>query len=255
MTSYKFEYCVCPDFLYKNGKCAVCGNWIDDPKEYSKSKRNNFEIQSVVDGECDCLDPSINLDSICQKCLRKVVLIDPVVFFKESSGKSDSVQSPKTGFPSTITETPQSNQVFCTNCGVEIEIKHKYCASCGQANSLSAEQGEGIRNQKLHKDAKANPGLQFISKNKGSQIQFLIGGLVLFLIIAIVVIARSSGGGSPGGGSPSGGDGGTEGRWVTKCRSVMVPNPNYPGDQVPLSERIGIPKFFTEQQCTDVYIP
>jgi len=241
--------------LYKNGKCAVCGNWIDDPKEYSKNKRNKYEIQTVVDGECDCLDPSINLAGICQKCFRKVVSIDPVVFFKESSRNSDSVELPKTNFPSNIMGTLQSNQVFCTNCAVEIEIEHKYCASCGHANSLSAEQGEGIRNQELHKDAKANPGLQFISKSKSSQFQFLIGGLVLSLIIAIVVIARSSGGGSPGGGSPSGGDGGTEGRWVEKCRYVWVPNPNYPGDQVPLSERIGIPRDFSVRQCTDVYIP
>jgi len=91
MTSKSFEYCVCPNFLYKDGKCAVCGNWIDDPKEYSKSKRNKFEVRSIVDGDCECLAPAIDLDGVCKSCLRKVALIEPAVFFREAR----EVSSPK----------------------------------------------------------------------------------------------------------------------------------------------------------------
>jgi len=45
------------------------------------------------------------------------------------------------------------------------------------------------------------------------------------------------------------------GHWVTKCRQVLVRNPNYNGDQNGVSQNItnGPPNVF-QQQCTDQYV-
>jgi hypothetical protein len=51
--------------------------------------------------------------------------------------------------------------------------------------------------------------------------------------------------------------GGTQGNghWVSKCRPVLVPNPNYQGDQNSVSGNLANgPQNIFEQQCTDVYV-
>ena len=82
MRREKAEFCSCPDFIYKSGRCARCGNWIDDPKEYSKSKRNKFEFRHVAAGECNCVNSNYDLDRICQICFCKEKASEPKVFFK-----------------------------------------------------------------------------------------------------------------------------------------------------------------------------
>jgi hypothetical protein len=45
-----------------------------------------------------------------------------------------------------------------------------------------------------------------------------------------------------------------KGRWVSKCRFVYVPNPNYLGDQNGVAQNLENPRYISEEQCTDVYV-
>jgi hypothetical protein len=46
----------------------------------------------------------------------------------------------------------------------------------------------------------------------------------------------------------------TGGYWVSKCRYVQVPNPNYIGGQTSVNQNIERPRYVTQEQCTDVYV-
>jgi hypothetical protein len=48
----------------------------------------------------------------------------------------------------------------------------------------------------------------------------------------------------------------SDGYWVSKCRWVRVPNPNYQGgSSTSVNENIAKgPAYVSEQQCTDVFV-
>jgi hypothetical protein len=240
MSPDDIEYCACPDFLYENGKCSDCGKWIDDPREFSKSQRGIDKVQALRDGECECGIPSMNLNGVCEKCLRIVVLIDPREFFKSNDEKATMSEK----------EYQQDDNIalggnlFCTSCGRSYVGDENFCGGCGQdvKRTTNVQQRTEISKASLPSTKKSGNGKMVL-------------GIVLILGLLLLLYPSISKGGNSGGGNSNGNDGDSGGRWVSKCRTVSVPNPEYPGDQVPLSERIGISKFYTEQKCTDVYVP
>ena len=88
------------------------------------------------------------------------------------------------------------------------------------------------------------------NKSKKRNLNFAL----LFGIALVVIFVGTQVRGTSTTQPPASSDTSGEGRWISKCRTVLVPNPNYPGDQAPISERIGIPRNFSQQQCTDVYV-
>ena len=236
----EIDFCTCSDFLYENGKCSDCGKWIDDPKEFAKNQRQIENFQLLRDGECECGSPLMNLNGVCEKCFRKVALLEPRKFFNSNIEE-----------PSIVKKASEENRdnlpediAFCTSCGKSITGSENFCGGCGQEIS---------RSKKVQQASKAHT-VNLSSSDNRSNGKVIIGILLAIGLLLLLYPAISKGG-SSGGDNLNSPGGDSEGRWVSKCRLVNVPNPEYPGDQVPLSERIGIPKFYTEQRCTDVFVP
>jgi predicted RNA-binding Zn-ribbon protein involved in translation (DUF1610 family) len=240
MSQDEVDFCACPDFLYVSGKCSNCGKWIDDPKEFAKSQRRSENFQLLRDGECDCGIPSMNLNGICDKCFRKVTLVEPWKFSKSNSEEPSIVEKNH----DQKEENLGQHIAFCTSCGRSIEASENFCGGCGKQIKVSKSF------QQTSKEQIAN----LPSSDKRANGKVVIG-ILLILGLLLLLYPAISKGGSSGGDNSNSPVGDSEGRWVSKCRLVNVPNPEYPGDQVPLSERIGIPKFYAEQRCTDVYVP
>jgi len=240
MTQDEIDFCSCPDFLYVNGKCSNCGKWIDDPKEFAKSQRRTENLQLLHDGECDCGIPSMNLNGVCEKCFRKVTLVEPRKFFKSNSEEPSIVKKDQEQNGETLGES----NAFCTSCGRSISGSENFCSGCGQE----------IKRSKINQHTSKEDTVNLPPSDKKGNGKVIVGILITLGLLFLLFPVISNGGNSGGDNSNSpGGD--SQGRWVSKCRIVNVPNPAYPGDQVPLSERIGIPKFYVEQRCTDVFVP
>jgi len=235
----EIDFCTCSDFLYENGKCSDCGKWIDDPKEFAKNQRLIKDIHFLSEGECDCKIPSMDLNGVCEECSRKVALVDPKEFFKSKSEESSKTRKYNQQEESSLPD----NIVFCTSCGRKFLGGENFCGGCGQ------EIRKKISEESSNKDTIHSP----LSDKKGSG--KVIVGILLALGLLLLLYPSISKGGNSGGNNSNGTGNDSEGQWVSKCRLVNVPNPQYPGDQVPLSERIGIPKFVAEQRCTDVFVP
>jgi hypothetical protein len=240
MAQDEIDFCSCPDFLYENGKCFSCGKWIDDPKEFAKSQRRSENFQALHDGECDCIIPSMNLNGVCEKCFRKVALDDPRKFFKSNSEEPSKA---KKEFEQNREALSESN-AFCTSCGRSFLGSENFCGGCGQEVKWSKITQQSSKEERVD--------LSPSGKKRNGKV---IVGILLTLGLVLLLFPLISNGGNSGGGNLNSPGGDSEGRWVSKCRLVNVPNPEYPGDQVPLSERIGIPKFYAEQRCTDVFVP
>lgn len=136
---------------------------------------------------------------------------------------------------------------------------YSICGSCGSTNKNSAvctkcghnfSKAENIYQSSISPSTSSNSYIEDEhepSNGRQKALVFLgIAALILF------VVSQIGGGSNSQPPTDTGSNG--EGRWISKCRTILVPNPNYPGDQVPISERIGIPRNFPQQQCTDVYV-
>lgn len=234
------EFCFCPDFQYESGKCANCGKWIDNPKEFAKSQKRAESFQLLREGECNCGIPLMNLNGVCEKCFRKVSLEDPVKF---SKAVSEVVTAAKNDLEK-VADTLHQSEVFCTSCGRVLAGSENFCGGCGQK----------INGSEIHPQSSKDHTKILPSSNKKGNGKVIVGILLTLGLLFLLYPQISKGGNSSGDNLYSPGDD-SEGRWVSKCRLINVPNPQYPGDQVPLSERIGTPKYYVEQSCTDVFVP
>lgn len=74
----KVEYCLCPEPQYQEGICQSCKKWIDDPKEFRKSK------EFIRPGKCICKNPVPNYSGLCQRCHRLMTFEENVIKAEES---------------------------------------------------------------------------------------------------------------------------------------------------------------------------
>lgn len=226
MSSRKDQFCICPDFLYQNGKCAKCGNWIDDPKEYSKSKRLKYEIQNIVGGECDCLSPSINLDGICQKCLRKVAMTEPVVFFKEPKYVPDKTVVTSKSLDDQGESSLNDQKKFCINCGAELEKAANFCGVCGKSLSVPRNLNLKSNEKEILEISNESRGSMSYFQKSNHRSQHVVLGTGVVLLALIGFFAYNLFDGSAGGKSPNQDNNGKV-RQEVNCRWVPIPNPAY----------------------------
>ena len=145
----------------------------------------------------------------------------------------------------TIYEDSAQNGNFCSNCGMKINFKDVYCANCGtnlRSNSSNLrDRGSDSRSVNIKKP-----------KSK----MFRIVVLLFSALLGIMVISQVFNNSSPNietEDNPKIVEPSPEGKLVSKCRLITIPNPNAPGrlkDQI----ESGLSPTITVQSCTDVYV-
>lgn len=260
----KSRFCLCPNPRYQDGKCVYCGDEIGETKKSQEQSRSMF----TRSGSCICKVSAPGPEGFCLKCRRKSSI-------SNDSGENDSPGYRTQTEHGDLSEKQEKN--FNSNTGwypdpTTGELRYfdgNTWLDIPAPNPDSKEFDHVPRNQvkkpvavkkrsSVETSIYSSSNLKHGSSNSPNDSlgpnSRLPKALIFFGVIAIVIffVFQIAGGSNPQ--RPADTSSNEDGRWISKCRKVSVPNPNYPGDQVPLSERIGIPRNFFQEQCTDVYV-
>lgn len=216
----QINFCKCSDFLYSNGKCASCGGWIDDPKEYAKNRLKVSDKESIDYGYCECEEPELHFSGICQGCRKKLRFEEFGIpdFESESSG---NVVRREQDNSSSLKNDSRLNENFCSSCGLNIDKEHNYCSNCGAEVSSNYSAQNTLELVNLNKDSvKSFSNSYNFRAKKENEIQrrnwkSLMFVCVLLGLLAIFGVSKRDG---------SSGDVSTpSGRWVESCVTKEQP--------------------------------